>query len=97
MNADVHEALRAVWHRHRDSVLNDLADLIVLVERTTDRDEIALRAHRILGSLSMVGIDDEHGILRHLENSAVNSPAPRRDEEVVDRLHDLLSLLRDTP
>lgn len=92
MNTEVHDALRAVWHRHREAVLNDLTELIALVGQTHGHEEITTRAHRILGSLSMVGLDDESGILRRLETSQL-----RRDEEVVDRLHDLLSRLRNAP
>ncbi len=94
--SDVQEALRAVWRRHRETVLDDLAELIVLMRRGDSDSAIAALAHRILGSLSMVGLSDVEGTLRHLERSTGDFSGSRRDEEVVERLHDLLVRLRST-
>lgn len=101
--SDVDAALREVWLRHRGAVLDDLT---ALIDRTIEwrdvpssigsiADEIRTRAHRISGSLTMVGQGDQVGVLREIERLAIEDKLTAGDaKEAVDRLHDLLDRLR---
>lgn len=100
--SSIADALREVWLRHRDGVLVDLASLIELVTESDAMsqdferaDEIGVRAHRIAGSLSLVGRREGAEILHELESGTVtHSNGAVYGEEVVERLHDLLERLR---
>ena len=82
---DVDLALHQVWMEHRDSVLDDLQRLATSIENwnSGDRsDDIALsierRAHRICGSLTIVGRPVDIDELRRLERRATAKEAPTR-------------------
>ena len=99
---DVDLALHQVWMEHRNSVLDDLQHLATSIENwnSGDRsDDIALsierRAHRICGSLTIVGRPVDIDELRRLERRATGQRGPYA-MEVVDRVHDLLDRLRDS-
>ena len=98
---DVESLLRGVWLSHRDSVLADLTRLCESIDEwnTGSRShQVALTiealAHRICGSLTIVGRRDGLPELRHLEEQATTHHGPYA-KEVVDRVHDLLVRLRD--
>lgn len=94
------QALRDVWLRHRDTLIADLQELIRDVETwnggETPEDlaeRIRVRAHRILGSLTVVGRSDGAEDLRSIEMHAITETGPYA-KEVVERVHDLLDCLR---
>lgn len=100
-DATLSQALRDVWLRHRDATLADLQELIRDVETWNagevlqDKAErIRVRAHRILGSLTMVGRNERAEDLRSIEMHAVAETGPYA-KEVVERVHDLLDHLRN--
>lgn len=95
------DALRNVWRRHRDSVIDDLGELIADLERWNSgarhnglATDIRRRAHRILGSLTMVGRSERAVDLRVIESRA-DDDLGSYATEVVDRVHDLLVHLRE--
>ena len=86
---DVDLALHQVWMEHRDSVLDDLQRLATSIENwnSGDRsDDIALsierRAHRICGSLTIVGRPVDIDELRRLERRATGQRGPYAMEVV---------------
>lgn len=100
-DAAITEALRNIWLRHRDSVIDDLGALITDLERWNSgvrHDRLAVdinnRAHRILGSLTMVGRSDPAHDLRTIESRDAEDLGPYANE-VVERVHDLLDHLRN--
>ena len=99
--AAVEQALRAVWLRHRDAVIADLRELVDSIERWNSgarhdglATDIRRRAHRILGSLTMVGRSERAADLRVIESRADDDLGPYATE-VVDHVHDLLVHLRE--
>lgn len=97
---DVDIALRRVWLTHRQSVLTDLARLVDLLtewNRGTRTNEVAASieagAHRVCGSLTIVGRGDGIDELRELERRAITKTGSYT-KEVVDQVHDLLDRLR---
>lgn len=98
---DLDTALHRVWIRHRESVLDDLGQLATSIENwnSGDRsDDVAVsierRAHRICGSLTIVGSPADVDELRSIERRATDQEGPYA-MEVVDRVHDLLKRLRN--
>ncbi len=98
----IDSALQSVWLRHRDAVVDELEELIrridILGSGTATPEivaDIGGRAHRLAGSLTMVGRPLDVDALRSIETRAsIAEGAVVRDEEVVNRLHDLLVRLR---
>lgn len=93
--AAVEQALRDVWLRHRDSVIADLRELVDSIETWNSgtrhdvlASDIRRRAHRILGSLTMVGRNGGASDLRTIEERSVHEIGPYA-KEVVERVHDL--------
>lgn len=98
--AAIAAALRLVWSRHRDGVIEDLERLVEAVTTWNDGprpsdlgDEIRTRSHRIRGSLTMVGRDDGADDLRAIESQAVDERGAYA-KETVERIHGLLDRLR---
>ena len=98
---DVESLLQKVWLSHRHSVLADLTRLSESIDewnagRNSHRLALTIEelAHRICGSLTIVGRRDGLQELRHLEDQATTHHGPYA-KEVVDRVHDLLARLRD--
>lgn len=94
-STEVEAALHNVWLRHRDRVIEDLDTLLTDLHAwnhdqpgTELADDIRTRAHRIRGSLSMVGRREGTDELRTIEEWAVRGDRPYAPE-VVDRIHDL--------
>ncbi|MDA0371848.1 MAG: hypothetical protein O3B06_10195 [Actinobacteria bacterium] len=97
----VDDALRQVWIEHRPSILEELVRLSGLLDEWNggaNSPEIAGAiehgAHRICGSLTIVGRRQGLQELRQLEVQALGKTGPYA-KEVVDRVHDLLERLRN--
>lgn len=97
--AAIRTALDEVWLRHRSAVLADLQQLIDDLETWNTgtcepnlAHDIRSLAHRILGSLSMVGRDERAADLRLVEQQAIDGRGLYA-KEVVERVHDLLAFL----
>lgn len=98
---DVETRLQLVWLSHRESVIADLVGLTESIEEWnagSPSHRLALMietvAHRIRGSLSILGRQDGLDELRRLEERATIQEGPYATE-VVERIHDLLDRLRD--
>ena len=99
--AAIAEALRAVWCRHRDTVIADLEELAQDlrswnqdVQSVDLADRIRTRSHRIRGSLTMVGRHEGSEDLRAIELHATHESGPYA-KETVERIHGLLDHLRN--
>ena len=99
-DAAVADVLRAVWCRHREAVITDLAELIGALARWNEgarsgdlAAEIRVRSHRIRGSLTMVGHTEGTDDLRAIEERSDDDQDPYATE-AVEPIHGLLEHLR---